>query len=101
VRACEFVGGRADIHAGVVQHKVFEVDGLVSERQGGGSVGKMGACDPAVAERAFAEAFIEARQGIRGRGERFCKVATGQRIWPAIGDEQGIDESGIQSRCRS
>jgi hypothetical protein len=42
-----------------VQHEVVEVDELALAPQGGSGIEEVGAVDPAVADRAFGEPFVE------------------------------------------
>ena len=73
------MGGRADVHAGVVQHEVFEVHEFALEPQGGAAFRKMrpGEIQPsrtglarsrssrrASASSAWASGAASARQGI-------------------------------------
>jgi hypothetical protein len=50
-----------------VQDEVFEVHERAPEPQAGAGVDKMRAADPALADRALAEALVEARQRVLGR----------------------------------
>ena len=68
--AGQLVGRGADIHAGVVEHEIVEVDQLAFEPQAGRGIGKMGARDPALADRAFGQPLVEAGERIFGGGER-------------------------------
>ena len=70
MRPGELVGRRADVHVGIVQDKVLEMDKFALKPKGGGGVIKILACDPAVADRAFGHALVEAGQSIFGAGER-------------------------------
>ncbi len=79
VRAREFVGGRALVHLGVVQDKVFEMHQLALEPQAGAGVQEMRPADPPLPDRACAEALVEARQGVLGGRERARERRPGQR----------------------
>ena len=78
--AGEFVGGRSDVHAGVVQHEVFEVDELALEPERGGGVGEVGPRDPAVADGARSQPLVEPRQRVFGARERPREVGPRERI---------------------
>lgn len=60
------MAGGADVHAGVVEHEIVEVDKLAVEPQTGASVGEMSPCGPAVANRALGEPLVEAGERILG-----------------------------------
>jgi len=53
-----------------MENQIFYVDELAVEPQAGHGVSIMCTGDPAVANRAFGEAFVEPGQGILGGGER-------------------------------
>ena len=80
MRPCELMGRGADIHAGVVENQIFEVDQLTFEPQTGAGIGIMGARDPALADRAFGEPLVEPGERIFGGGERADELGPGQRI---------------------
>ena len=81
--AGQLVGRGADVHAGVVEHEIFEVDQLAFEPQAGRGVAEVGAGDPAVADRAFGEALVEPGERVLGGGERAGDRAqgSGSGIW--------------------
>ena len=78
--AGELVGRGADVHVGVVEHEIVEVDQFAVEPQAGRGVGKVGAGDTAVADRAFGEPLVEPGQRILGGGERAGE------LWPTAAD---------------
>ena len=80
VRAREVVGGRAQVHGGVVPDKVFEVHQRALEPQAGAGVHDVRAADPPLPDRACAEALVAARHGILGGRERARERRPGQRI---------------------
>ena len=55
----ELMGRGANVHVGVVEHEVVEVDQLAVEPQAGRGVGEVGAGDKAGADRAFGEPLVE------------------------------------------
>ena len=79
----QLMGWGADIHAGVVENQIFEVDEFALEPQTGAGVGIMGARDPAVADRAFGQT---AR---RGAASESSAAASGPTSW-AHGSGSGI-----------
>jgi hypothetical protein len=66
----QLVGGGADVHAGVVEDEVVEVDKFAVEPQTGAGFGEMGPCDPTVADWASCEALVEAGEHVLGRRQR-------------------------------
>ncbi len=70
MRAGELVGRRADVHVGVVQDEILEVDELALEPQRGGRVGEVLALDKTVAHRRTGQPLVEARQNLGGAGDR-------------------------------
>jgi hypothetical protein len=68
MRTGELVGRGADVHVGVVQDEVLDVDELAHEPKRGGRIGKMLALDGAVADRRAGQALVEPRQGFGGCG---------------------------------
>ena len=60
MRPGEFVGRGADVHAGVVQDEVLEVDEFALEPQCGGRVGEVLALDKTVADRRAGQPLVEA-----------------------------------------
>jgi hypothetical protein len=60
-----------------VQDEVLGVDELAVEPQRGGRVGKILACDKAVAHRALLHTLVEARQQVFGAGERPIRALRG------------------------
>ena len=89
--AGEFVGRGADVHVGVVENEIFEVDQLAVQPQAGAGVGEVGARDPAVADRAFGQAFVEPGQRVLGGGERAGELSPRQRIGNLVAGLQGLD----------
>ena len=77
-RVSSWVG--ADVHAGVVQHEVLEMDELALEPERGGGVGKVGPRDPAVADGARSQPLVEPRQRVFGARQRPRELAPRQRI---------------------
>ena len=78
--AGEFVGWGADVHAGVVENEIFEVDQLAFEPQAGRGIGIMCARDPAIADRAFCQPLVKAGERIFGSGERAGERRSA-RLW--------------------
>ena len=76
----QLMGRGADVHVGVVEHEIVEVDQLAVEPQTGAGVGEVGAGDPAVADRAFGEPLVEPGERILGGGERAGE------FWPTAAD---------------
>ena len=68
--SCQFMGRRAQVHCGVVEDEVFEMDEFAGKPQAGAGVMKMGAGAKAVADRVFREPLVEAREGVLGPGDR-------------------------------
>ena len=94
VGAREFVGGDADVHAGVVQNEVLQVDELALDPERGGGVGKMRPRDPAVADGARSQPLVEPRQRVFGARQRPRELAPRQRIGKA-GAQGGHREAGL------
>ena len=59
MRPGQLMGRGANVHVGVVEHEVVDVDQLAVEPQAGRGVGEVGAGDKAVADRAFGEPLVE------------------------------------------
>ncbi|WP_248307736.1 hypothetical protein [Bosea sp. AS-1] len=53
---------RADVHAGVVEDEVVEVDELALEPQTAAGVGEVSPRDKTVADRAFRQPLVESRE---------------------------------------
>ena len=85
------MGGAADIHAGVVENQIFEVDEFAFEPQTGAGVGEVRPRDPAVADRAFGQPLVEAGERILGGGERAGELGPGQRIGDLVAGWQDLD----------
>lgn len=66
VRAGEFVGQGANVHVGVVQDKVLEVDELAFEPERAGSVGEVLALDKTVADGGTSQPLVKAGQNLGG-----------------------------------
>jgi hypothetical protein len=64
VRLDELMTGAADVHAGIVEDEILELDQLAFGPQRSAGLSKIGPRDKAVADRAIAQAFIEPRQGV-------------------------------------
>ena len=64
MRPGELMGRGADVHVGVVEHEVVEVDQFAVEPQAGRGVGEVGANDKTGPDRALGEPLVEARQRI-------------------------------------
>lgn len=62
LRAGEIVGRGANVHAGIVENEVVEVNELAFEPQAGAGVGEVRASDAAVADWALDEALVEPRE---------------------------------------
>ena len=80
MRPGELMGRGADVHVGVVEHEVVEVDQLAVEPQAGRGVGEVGARDPPLADRAFGQPLVEPGERILGGGERAGEFCPRQRI---------------------
>ena len=91
MRPGQLMGRGADVHVGVVEHEVVEVDQLTVQPQAGRGIGKMGASDPTGADRAFGEAFVEPGEGILGGGERAGELRPRQRIGDLDARLQSLD----------
>ena len=78
--AGELMGRGANVHVGVVEHEVVEVDQFAVEPQAGRGVGEVGAGDKTGADRAFGEPLVEAGQRIFRGGERAGEFWPRQRI---------------------
>ncbi len=85
------MGRGADVHLGVVENEVLEVDKLTFEPQSGTGVGEVRPCDPAVTDGAFGEALVEAGERVLGGGERPGNGRPGQRIRDLVAGMQGFD----------
>ena len=85
------MGWGADVHAGVVENQIFEVDEFACEPQTGAGVGIMGARDPAIADRAFRQTLVEPGERIFGSGEWAGELGPGQRIGDLVAGWQGLD----------
>lgn len=66
MRAGELVGRGSDVHVGVVQDEVFDMDELAVEPQRRRGIGKVEPLDETVADRAFVHALVEAGQKVFG-----------------------------------
>ena len=80
MRPGQLMGRGADVHVGVVEHEVVEVDQFAVEPQAGRGIGEVGARDPPLADRAFGEPLIEAGERVLGGGERAGEFCPRQRI---------------------
>ena len=80
MRPGELVGRGADVHVGVVQDEVFEVDELALEPERGGRVGEMLALDKAVAHRRTGQPLVEARQNLGRARDRPDQGVQGQIV---------------------
>ena len=78
--AREFVGGRAQVHFGVVQDEVFEGHERALQPQAGAGIHKMRPAHPPVPDGARPQALIKARERVVGGRERARKRVPGQRI---------------------
>ncbi|ANL30115.1 hypothetical protein AMC90_PA00005 (plasmid) [Rhizobium phaseoli] len=65
----EFMGRRADVVAGVVQHQVFEMHQLAVDPQRGAGVSKMGSFDPSAPHVGTGNTLVEPRQGAASLGD--------------------------------
>ena len=73
----EIVGGMADVPLSIVQHEILDMDRKTFQPQRGAGVGEVGPLDPAVADRALGEPFVETGEqilGIRKRHGEFAPV---------------------------
>ena len=93
--AGELMGRGADVHVGVVENEIVEVDEFAVEPQAGAGVGEVGAGDKAVADRAFGEPLVEPGQRILGGGERAGEFWPRQRIGDLTGRKVLITLRGI------
>ena len=91
MRPGQLMGRGADVHVGVVEHEVVEVDQLTVEPQAGRGIGEVGARDPPLADRAFGQALVEAGERILGGGERAGELGPGQRIGDLGAGLQSLD----------
>jgi hypothetical protein len=66
VRLGQGVGGNTQIALGVVQDEVLGGDELAGEPEAGAGVGEIQSRQDAVADRAGAQAFVEAGDGVGG-----------------------------------
>lgn len=85
------MGGSANVHAGVVEHKVIEVDKFAVQPQTGAGIGEVCPADCAVADWAFGQPFVEASYGILCGSERAGELGPGKRIGDFVGGQQGPD----------
>ena len=72
--------GYADVHAGVVQHEVLQMDELALEPERGGGIGEMCPRDPAVTDGARSQPLVEPCQRVFGARQRPRELAPRQRI---------------------
>ncbi|EHH05512.1 hypothetical protein MEA186_29917 [Mesorhizobium amorphae CCNWGS0123] len=70
MRPGELVGRSADVHVGVVQDEVFEMDELAFEPQRGGRVGEVLALDKTVADGGTSQPLVKAGQNLGGAGNQ-------------------------------
>src|SRR5258707_7228200 len=105
MRPGQFVGRGANVHVGVVEHEVVEVDQLAVQPQAGSGVAEVAAGDKTGADRAFGEPFVEPGEGILGGGERPGEFCPRQRIGNLGARLQSLDNlrseehtSELQSR---
>jgi len=89
--AGELVGGGADVHAGVMENQIFEMDELAVQPQAGRGVGEVGAGDKTGADRAVGEALVEPGERVLGGGERPGEFCPRQRIGDWVAGLQGVD----------
>jgi hypothetical protein len=80
VGAGQLKGRDPRVHAGVVQHELFEVDELALAPQCGPGIEEVGAADKTLADRAFGEPFVEPSGGVFGGRERAGECGPGERI---------------------
>jgi hypothetical protein len=62
MRAGEFVSRHAQVHLGVVEDEVLDMDELAFDPERGDGVVEMRALDPAVAHRRMGQALVETGQ---------------------------------------
>lgn len=94
----QLVGRGADVHAGVVEDKVVEVDEFAVEPQTGAGVGEVHPADRAVAYWAFGQPLVEAGERILGGGERPGELGPGQRFGDLVAGQQGLDNLNRKRR---
>ena len=100
------MGGRADVHAGVMQDEVLEGDELAGEPEAGAGVLEMRPADKTLGDRARPDALVEAGERVFGGGERIfqriqdaavgdfiSKARRGSREQRGDVDRDGRDES--------
>src|SRR5262249_53934087 len=97
----QFVGRSPDVHAGVVEDEVVEVDERALEPQTGAGVGEVSPGDEAGADRALGKALVEPSQCILGCGERASDGRPGQRIGDLVAGWQGLDNLSGNRRSGS
>ena len=99
VGAGELVGRGADVHAGVVEHEVVEVDELAFEPHCSAGIGEVGPRGPSLPDRALCEALVEPGECVLGGGERAGELGPGQRIGDLVAEMQGLDN--LNCNCRN
>src|SRR3954447_22317967 len=85
------MGRCADVHASVVENQIFEVDQLAFQPQTGARVSIMCARNPAVADRALGQAFVEPGKRVLRDGERLGELSPRQWIGDSVTVLQGLD----------
>ncbi|GLR97504.1 hypothetical protein GCM10007858_51460 [Bradyrhizobium liaoningense] len=78
------MGGGADIHAGVVEYEVVEVDKFTVEPQTGAGISEVHPADCAVADWALGQPLVEPGERVLGGGERADELGPGQRIGDSV-----------------
>ncbi len=92
------MGWSANVHAGVVEDEVIEVDKFAVQPQTGAGIGEVCPADCAVADWAFGQPLVEAGHSILGGGERADELGPGQRIGDFVGGQQGPDNPNGNQR---
>ncbi|CEG10444.1 hypothetical protein BN961_03884 [Afipia felis] len=91
VGAGELVGRGADVHAGIVENEILQMDEFALQPQSGAGVGEVRSADPPVADWALGQPLVEARERIFSRCKWAGNLAPGQRIWDLVAGMQDLD----------
>jgi hypothetical protein len=85
------MGWGSDVHPGVVQHQILEVDELAREPQTGAGIGEVRPRCPTLLDGAVDEPLVEPGEGIFGDRERVGDLRPGQRIRDIVANRQVLD----------